>query len=130
MSATDCTAAQPDVLAINKGSTPSRICKGLCALAKPNSEFYPKENGRRDSVCIECRKQLRRSKYVKTRGATESTDKPIAVSKPAETPIISVQNEIIPNPYIEILTEIAEALLLLERWKEDLDTQGEISNQK
>jgi hypothetical protein len=99
-----------------------RACK-KCNAEKPDTEFYAKENTRRDKICIACRKSAKREKY---RGI-----KAVPCESPKAVNSGSVEEGIeVSSIEKESIVRIAEVFLLLEQWQTELNAQEEISNPK
>jgi hypothetical protein len=109
----------------------SKPCSS-CEQQKPLSEFYSKGN-RTDSVCKNCRRVERRTRYSKSTGETSNTTTNNSVSTSgkssdelAESSSVDGANLLLP----EQIRQVAELFLLLEGWQADLDTQQDLSNSK
>jgi hypothetical protein len=109
--------------ALKLDQTDGKCCE-KCNVSKSIGDFY--KDGR-DNTCKDCRKLARGQRYrsEKAHLPTSSADEPSANKTPHKGSSASKKRPLLSA---EEIHQLAEAFLLLERWQNENEAHGDLSN--
>ena len=109
---------------LNLENTSVKVCDE-CKISK-SVQFFYKKNKSSDNTCKNCRCIQRKSRYKVSISCKAEKTSSEALSGSRRPPGANVNRPMLLTP--EDIQKIAEAMMILEGWQADLDTQGDLSN--